>query len=248
MKLLEGKIALVTGGSRGIGRAIVQELAHHGATVLFTGRSINPHTHSLEKELLSLGVPGKAYAVDASNNEATHAMVEDILSTYGKVDVLVNNAGITQDTLLMRMNEEQWDQVMAVNLKSAFILTKALIPHMMRARKGSIINISSVVGISGNAGQANYAASKAGLIGFTKSIAKELGTRGIRVNAVAPGFIRTEMTSVLDEKVVADWTKNIALHRVGEPEEVAKAVLFLASDLSSYVTGDVLNVSGGMVM
>lgn len=246
--MLKGKVAIVTGGSRGIGRAIATELAHLGADVAFTGRSLNDNTRSLEVELTALGVRVKAYATDAADYEAAKQFVEEVVKDFGKVDILVNNAGITKDTLLMRMSEEQWDDVLRVNLKSAFNLTQAVSMPMMRARSGSIINVSSVVGVTGNAGQANYAASKAGLIGFTKSVAKELGSRGIRVNAVAPGFIRTDMTDVLDEKVVAEWSKSIALRRAGEPKEVAQVVAFLASDASSYVTGQTINVCGGMVM
>ncbi len=248
MKLLEGKVALVTGGSRGIGRAIVLELARNGAHVLFTGRTLNENTATLEAEVAQLGGVAKAYAVDAANAAATQAMVEDIIATAGRIDILVNNAGITQDTLLMRMSQKQWDTVLATNLTAVFTLTKAVIPYMMKARQGSIINMTSVVGLTGNAGQCNYAASKAGLIGFTKSIAKELGGRGIRVNAIAPGFIRTDMTAVLDDKVVNEWVSNIPLKRVGEPQDIAQAALFLASNMSSYVTGQVINVSGGMVM
>lgn len=246
--ILKGKVAIVTGGSRGIGRAIATELAHLGADVAFTGRSLNDNTRSLEEELTALGVRVKAYATDAADYEAAKQFVEEVTNDFGKIDILINNAGITKDTLLMRMSEEQWDDVLRVNLKSAFNMTQAVTMPMMRARSGSIVNISSVVGVTGNAGQANYAASKAGLIGFTKSVAKELGSRGIRVNAVAPGFIRTDMTDVLDEKVVAEWNKSIALRRAGEPKEVAQVVAFLASDASSYITGQTLNVCGGMVM
>lgn len=248
MKILEGKVAVVTGGSRGIGRAIATELAKQGADIAFTGRSLNENTHSLEAELAELGVRGKAYATDASDYQASEQFIAEVLKEFGKIDILVNNAGITKDGLLMRMSEEQWDEVLRVNLKSAFNLTKAVTMPMMKARQGSIINISSVVGVSGNAGQANYAASKAGLIGFTKATAKELGSRGIRINAIAPGFIQTDMTNVLDPKMVEEWSKNIALHRLGHPEEVAQVVSFLASDAASYITGQVLNVCGGMVM
>lgn len=248
MKLLQGKVAIVTGGSRGIGRAIATELARQGADVVFTGRSLNDNTASLEEELKALGVRARAYATDAGDFKAAHDFVEEVIRDFGQVDILVNNAGITQDTLIMRMSEQQWDEVIAVNLKSVFNLSHAITPVMMRARKGSIINISSVVGVTGNAGQANYAASKAGVIGFTKSLAKELGSRGIRVNAIAPGFIQTDMTTVLDDKVVADWVKTIPLRRGGTPEDVASAVAFLASDGAAYITGQVLNVCGGMVM
>lgn len=247
-KVLSGKVAIVTGGSRGIGRAIALELARQGADIAFTGRSINDNTRSLEAELADLGVKGKAYATDAADHSAAKLFVEEVVKEFGKIDILVNNAGITKDTLLLRMSEEQWDDVLSVNLKSAFNLTQAVAMPMMRARGGSIINISSVVGVQGNAGQANYAASKAGLLGFTKSVAKELGSRGIRANAVAPGFIKTDMTEVLDEKVVAEWSKTIALRRPGEAKEVAQVVAFLASDASAYVTGQTINVCGGMVM
>lgn len=248
MKALQGKVAIVTGGSRGIGRSIATELARQGANVAFTGRSLNDNTRSLEAELSQLGVKAKAYATDAASYGAAQLFVDEVAEEFGKVDILVNNAGITQDTLLMRMTEEQWDEVLRVNLKSAFNLTKAVTPLMMKARQGSIINISSVVGVTGNAGQANYAASKAGLLGFTKAVAKELGARGIRVNAVAPGFIETDMTAVLDEKALAEWKKGIALRRGGTPDEVAKVVAFFASDAASYITGQTLNVCGGMVM
>lgn len=248
-KVLNGKVAIVTGGSRGIGRAIATELAKAGTDIAFTGRSLNENTRSLEEQLASdFGVKVKAYATDASDHEASKAFVAQVLQDFGKVDILVNNAGITQDTLLMRMTEKQWDEVLSVNLKSAFNLTQAVSMPMMRARQGSIINISSVVGVQGNAGQSNYAASKAGLLGFTKSVAKELGSRGIRVNAVAPGFIETDMTKVLDEKVVEEWTRTIPLRRAGSPIEVAQVVVFLSSDASSYVTGQTINVCGGMVM
>lgn len=246
--ILRGKVAIVTGGSRGIGRAIVKELASAGADIAFTGRSLNENTRSLEQEVEAMGVRVKAYATDAADHAAVKVFVDQVLQEFGAIDILVNNAGITKDTLLMRMTEEQWDDVLRVNLKSAFNLTQAASIPMMRARKGSIVNISSVVGVQGNAGQANYAASKAGLLGFTKSVAKELGGRGIRVNAVAPGFIETDMTKVLDEKVVAEWTKNIALQRAGSAQEVAQVVAFLASDASSYITGQTINVCGGMVM
>ncbi|MDO5036542.1 MAG: 3-oxoacyl-[acyl-carrier-protein] reductase [Porphyromonas sp.] len=248
MGKLTSKVAIVTGGSRGIGRRIATELATQGADIAFTGRSLNENTESLEQELRQLGVRVKAYATDAADYEASQEFVAQVVEEFGKVDILVNNAGITKDSLLMRMSEEQWDDVIQVNLKSAFNLTKAVTPVMMRARQGSIINITSVVGRSGNAGQSNYSASKAGLIGFTKSIAKELGSRGIRVNAVAPGFIETDMTAVLDEKALAEWKKGIALRRAGQPEEVAKVVAFFASDDSSYVSGQTLNVCGGMLM
>ncbi|KGL48300.1 3-oxoacyl-[acyl-carrier-protein] reductase [Porphyromonas cangingivalis] len=248
MKLLQGKVAIVTGGSRGIGRAIALEMARQGADVAFTGRSLNENTESLENELKALRVKAKAYATDAGDFKAAHDFVDEVMKEFGKVDILVNNAGITKDTLMMRMTEEQWDDVIDVNLKSVFNLSHAITPVMMRARQGSIINISSVVGVTGNAGQANYAASKAGVIGLTKSLAKELGSRGIRVNAIAPGFIETDMTAVLDPKVVEDWVKTIPLRRGGRPEDVASTVTFLAADSSAYITGQVINVCGGMVM
>ncbi|MDN4754113.1 3-oxoacyl-[acyl-carrier-protein] reductase [Porphyromonadaceae bacterium W3.11] len=248
MKMLEGKVAIVTGGSRGIGRAIAIELAKHGAAIAFTGRSINENTRSLEAELTELGVKSKAYAADAADYATSEELVTDVMKEFGQIDILVNNAGITKDGLLMRMSEEQWDEVIRVNLKSVFNLTKAVTMPMMKARQGSIINISSVVGVTGNAGQSNYAASKAGIIGFTKATAKELGSRGVRINAVAPGFIQTDMTDVLDPKMIEEWNKGIALRRPGRPEEVAQAVTFFSSDAASYITGQVLNVCGGMVM
>jgi 3-oxoacyl-[acyl-carrier protein] reductase len=247
MGLLDGKVALVTGASRGIGRAIANELAREGAAVAFTYLSSVEQGNALEAELKALGVNAKGYRSDASKFDQAEQLVTDVLTDFGKLDVLVNNAGITKDGLLMRMSEEQWDQVLEVNLKSVFNLTKAAIKPMMKAKAGSIINLSSVVGISGNAGQTNYSASKAGIIGFTKSVALELGSRNIRSNVIAPGFIETEMTAQLDEKVVAEWANAIPMKRGGKPEEVAKAVTFLASDMSSYVSGQVLQVCGGML-
>ncbi len=247
MKLLEGKTALVTGGSRGIGKAIALKLAEHGANVAFTDLFINEVTAELEKELAALGVKGKAYASDASKFAESQVVVDQIVEDFGKIDILVNNAGITKDGLLMRMTEEQWDAVININLKSAFNLTKAVQKTMLKHSYGSIINVSSVVGVGGNAGQANYAASKAGMIGFTKSIAKELGSRNIRCNAVAPGFIITEMTvGKLSEKVIEEWYTRIPMKRGGTPEEVANTILYLASDLSSYVTGQVIPICGGL--
>ncbi len=246
MKLLEGKVALVTGANRGIGRAIALGLGKEGANVAFTDLAVDENTKSLEAELAGLGVKGKGYASNAANYGETEKVVADIVADFGTVDVLVNNAGITKDTLLMRMTEEQWDAVINVNLKSVFNFTKVVQPTMLKARSGSIINISSVVGVSGNAGQGNYSASKAGIIGFTKSIAKEVGSRNIRCNALAPGFIMTEMTDKLPEDVKAAWIKNIPLRRGGTPEDVANSCVYLASDLSSYVSGQVINVCGGM--
>ncbi len=246
MILLEGKVALVTGANRGIGRAIALGLAGEGASIAFTDLAIDENTKSLEKELSDLGVKGKGYASDAASYAQTEAVVGKILEDFGTVDILVNNAGITRDTLLMRMTEEQWDAVINVNLKSVFNFTKAVQPVMLKAKSGSIINISSVVGVAGNAGQGNYAASKAGIIGFTKSVAKEVGSRNIRCNAIAPGFIITEMTDKLPDEVKEGWIKAIPLRRGGTPQDVANACIFLASDLSSYISGQVINVCGAM--
>jgi 3-oxoacyl-[acyl-carrier protein] reductase len=246
MKLLEGKIALVTGANRGIGRAIALGLAGEGANIAFTDLAIDDNTRSLEAELGKLGVKGKGYASDAAKLDETEKVVAGIVEEFGTIDILVNNAGITKDTLLMRMTEEQWDAVINVNLKSVFNFTKTVQPIMLRARAGSIINISSVVGVAGNAGQGNYAASKAGIIGFTKSVAKEVGSRNIRCNALAPGFIITEMTDKLPDDVKEGWISRIPLRRGGTPEDVANACIFLASDLSSYVSGQVINVCGAM--
>jgi len=248
MKLLEGKTVIVTGASRGIGRGIALKMAEHGADVAFTYRSSEDLALSLEKELQAMGVKAKAYRSDAADFEQAQQLVADVLETFGKVDVVVNNAGITKDNLLLRMSEKDFDDVIRVNLKSVFNMTKAVIRPMMKQRQGSIINISSIVGIRGNAGQANYAASKAGIIGFSKSVAQELGSRNIRCNVVAPGFIETEMTAALDEKVLEEWKKQIPLKRTGKPEDVANACVFLASHLSDYITGQVLTVDGGMVM
>lgn len=247
MKLLEGKTALVTGASKGIGRKIAEVFAQHGANVAFTYLSSVEKGQALEQELQAFGTKVKGYRSDASQFAEAEKLIEDIVSEFGTIDVVVNNAGITKDGLLMRMTEENWDDVMNVNVKSVFNVTKAASKVMMKNRKGSFINMSSVVGVQGNAGQANYAASKAGIIGFSKSVARELGSRNIRTNVIAPGFIRTEMTEVLDPKVVAGWEANIPLKRAGEAEEVANACLFLASDLSSYVNGQVLPVDGGML-
>ncbi|HON01862.1 MAG TPA: 3-oxoacyl-[acyl-carrier-protein] reductase [Paludibacteraceae bacterium] len=246
MKLLEGKVAIVTGAARGIGKSIAIKLAQEGADIAFTDLVIDENASNTQKEIESLGVKVKAYASNAANFEETHAVVEEIQKEFGHIDILVNNAGITRDGLLIRMTESQWDSVINVNLKSAFNFIHACAPIMMKQRNGSIINMSSVVGVSGNAGQANYSASKAGLIGLTKSVAKEFGSRGIRANAIAPGFIETEMTHALTEEQRAKWVENIPLRRGGTPEEVAKVTLFLASDLSSYVSGQVIHVCGGM--
>jgi len=248
MKLLEGKTALVTGASRGIGRAISLKLAEQGCNVAFTDLSVNEAAIAVEAELKAFGVQAKAYASDASNFQNSQDVVDEIAKDFGRIDILVNNAGITKDTLLMRMSEEQWDMVININLKSVFNLTKAVQKYMLKQRSGSIVNISSVVGVSGNAGQANYSASKAGIIGFTKSVAKELGSRNIRCNAIAPGFIITEMTAKLSPEVVEEWQKEIPLKRGGTPEEVANAVVFFGSEMSSYVTGQVMLVCGGMHM
>lgn len=246
MKLLEGKTGLITGAARGIGRAIAVAYAKEGANVAFTDMVDDENFKSLEKELNALGVKAKGYVSDASNFESSQKMVDDIIADFGKIDILVNNAGITRDTLLMRMTEEQWDLVIRVNLKSVFNLTKAVQKYMLKQRNGSIINMSSVVGVSGNAGQANYSASKAGIIGFTKSIARELGSRNIRCNAIAPGFIITEMTHKLPDEVREEWISKIPLHRGGTPDDVANVCIFLGSELSSYVSGQVINVCGAM--
>lgn len=248
MRLLEGKVAIITGASRGIGKAIAQKFVEQGATVAFTYVSSDEKAKALEQELTANGGVAKGFKSNAGDFEAAQQLVDDVVATYGKVDVLVNNAGITRDTLLMRMTEEQWGEVINTNLKSAFNLTKAVIRPMLKAKAGSIINMSSVVGVSGNAGQANYAASKAGMIGFSKSVAQELGSRNIRCNAIAPGFIETEMTEVLDPKVVEEWRASIPLKRGGTPEDVANATVFLASEMSAYVTGQTLHVCGGMLM
>ncbi|MBN1112343.1 MAG: 3-oxoacyl-[acyl-carrier-protein] reductase [Bacteroidales bacterium] len=248
MKMLEGKTAIITGGARGIGKAIAVRFAQEGANVAFTDLRADENFHNTEKELIALGVKAKGYESDASNFAQSQELVDTIAKEFGSVDILVNNAGITKDTLLMRMTEEQWDLVMNVNLKSVFNLTKAAQKYMLKQRSGSIINMSSVVGVSGNAGQANYSASKAGIIGFTKSVAKELGSRGIRSNAIAPGFIITEMTAALGEDIVKEWASQIPLKRGGTPEDVANTCVYLGSDLSSYVTGQTIHVCGGMNM
>lgn len=247
MDLLNGKVALITGASRGIGRAIAQRFAQEGANVAFTYLSSVEKGQALEDELKAFGITAKGYRSDASDHKAAEELVAAVLADFGSLDVLVNNAGITKDGLLMRMSEEQWDTVINVNLKSVFNLTKAAIKPMMKAKAGSIINLTSVVGIRGNAGQANYAASKAGIIGFTKSVALELGSRNIRSNAIAPGFIETEMTGEINEKALEEWKQQIPMKRGGQPDEVADACIFLASNLSRYITGQVLQVDGGML-
>lgn len=247
MKLLEGKVALITGASRGIGRGIAEKFAQQGANIAFTYLSSDDKARALEAELSAHGVKVKGYKSDAAQFDAAEKLINDIVSEFGTVDIVINNAGITRDTLLMRMTEQQWDEVINTNLKSVFNITKAVQKPMLKQRSGSIVNLSSVVGVKGNAGQANYAASKAGIIGFTKSVALELGSRNIRCNAIAPGFIETEMTGALDEKVVQEWRNAIPLKRGGTPEDVANVSLFLASDMSAYVTGQTINVCGGML-
>jgi 3-oxoacyl-[acyl-carrier protein] reductase len=246
--MIKGKIALITGAAQGIGKGIALEYAKQGATVAFTVRKHDERSESLVKEIEAIGGTAKAYAADAANFSSAAEVVAEVMKDFGRIDILVNNAGITKDGLLMRMTEEQWDMVINTNLKSAFNYIHALTPIMMKQRSGSIINMTSIVGISGNAGQANYAASKAGMIGLTKSVAKELGSRGIRVNAIAPGFIATEMTGVLNEDTKKQWILNIPLRREGKVEDVANVAVFLASDLSSYVTGQVINCCGGLNM
>lgn len=246
MKLLEGKTALITGAVRGIGKAIAIKFASEGANVAFTDLNFDEYMEETEKELNAMGIKAKGYASNAASFDDSEKLIADVVSDFERIDVLVNNAGITRDNLLMRMQEKDWDMVLTVNLKSAFNLTKAVQRVMMKQRIGSIINMSSVVGVSGNAGQSNYSASKAGMIGFTKSIAQELGSRNIRCNAIAPGFIETEMTSKLKDDVKESWIKTIPLRRSGKPEDVADVATFLASELSSYVSGQVINVCGGM--
>lgn len=248
MRLLEGKTAVITGGSRGIGKGIALRFAAEGANIAITDIADNDVFKETVSEIEALGVKVKGYISDASKYADAEKVIDQITADFGTVDILVNNAGITRDTLLMRMTEEQWDLVLTVNLKSVFNLTKAAIKPMMKQKGGSIINMSSVVGVTGNAGQSNYSASKAGILGFTKSVAKELGSRGVRCNAIAPGFILTEMTSKLPEDVRNEWASKIPLRRGGTPEDVANTALYLASDLSSYVTGQTISVCGGMVM
>ena len=248
MEQLKGKVALITGATRGIGYAMAKCFATEGAEIAFTYVNSVERANQVEQELAELGVKAKGFQSDAASFENANQVVESVVKEFGKIDILVNNAGITKDGLLLRMNEKQWDDVLDTNLKSAFNYVRACAPLMMRQRSGNILSVSSVVGIHGNAGQANYAASKAGLVGFTKSIAKELATRGIRANVIAPGFIMTEMTGKFDEKMLAEWCKGIPMQRGGDVEEVAKAALFLVSDQSSYITGQVLQVDGGMSM
>ncbi len=246
MKLLEGKTALITGASRGIGKAIALKFANEGANIAFSDLFCDENMVNLENELKNLDIKAKGYASDASSLTDAETLINNVLNDFGEIDILVNNAGITRDNLLLRMTEADWDMVIKVNLKSIFNLTKAVQRHMLKQKSGSIINMSSVVGLEGNAGQSNYSASKAGLIGFTKSIAMELGSRNIRCNAIAPGFIETEMTAKLPEEVKNEWIKTIPLRRSGKPDDVANIALFLASDLSAYVTAQVISVCGGM--
>ena len=248
MKLLEGKVALITGAARGIGKAIALKFAAEGADIAFTDLVIDDNGKQTEQEIAALGVKAKGYASNAANFEETETVVKQIHEEFGHIDILVNNAGITKDGIMLRMTEQQWDAVIAVNLKSAFNFIHALVPIMMRQRGGSIINMASVVGVHGNAGQANYAASKAGLIALAKSIAQEMGSRGIRANAIAPGFIDTDMTKALPEEVRNEWCQRIPLRRGGTVEDIANVATFLASDMSSYVSGQVIQVDGGMNM
>ena len=247
MKLLEGKVAIITGASRGIGSGIAKVFAQQGANVAFTYSSSAESARALENELNALGIKAKGYQSNAADFSDAHKLVDDVIAEFGTIDILINNAGITKDNLLMRMSEEDFDKVIEINLKSVFNMTKAVQKIMLKNRKGSIVNMSSVVGVKGNAGQANYAASKAGMIGFTKSIALELGSRNIRCNAIAPGFIETEMTAKLNEDVVKGWREAIPLKRGGSPEDVANVCVFLGSEMSAYVTGQVINVDGGML-
>ncbi len=246
MKLLEGKVALITGATRGIGKKIAEMYAEQGAKVAFTYAGSVEKAKELEAALSSV-TQIKGYQSDASDYDAAQKLIDDVMEEFGKIDILINNAGITRDNLLLRMTKEDWDKVMRINLDSVFNLTKAVIKPMMKAKSGSIINMTSVVGISGNAGQSNYAASKAGVIGFTKSIALELGSRNIRCNAVAPGFTETEMTADLDEKTLQAWRDRIPMKRAGQTSDVANACVFLGSDMASYITGQTLNVDGGML-
>ena len=248
MKLLIGKVAIITGGTRGIGKGIALKFAQEGADVIFTYVSSEETANAVEKEIEAFGVKAKGYKSNAANMEDAVALIDKVVEEFGQIDILVNNAGITKDGLLMRMSEENFDDVIKINLNSVFNMTKAALRTFLKQRSGSIINMSSIVGVRGNAGQANYSASKAGIIGFTKSIAAELGSRNIRCNAIAPGFIATEMTDKLDPEVVKGWSESIPLKRPGTPEDIANATVFLASDMSTYISGQVLSVCGGMLM
>lgn len=248
MDLLKGKTAVITGAARGIGKAIALRFAAEGANIAFTDLMLDENVKNTEKELLELGVKAKGYASNAAKFDETEAVVAEIMKDFGRIDILVNNAGITKDGLMLRMSEAQWDAVIGVNLKSAFNFIHACLPGMVRQKSGSIINMASVVGVHGNAGQANYSASKAGMIGLAKSIAQEVGSRGIRANVIAPGFIITDMTAALSDEVKAEWAKKIPLRRGGTPEDIADVATFLASDMSSYVSGQVIQVDGGMNM
>ncbi len=247
MKLLENKTAIITGATRGIGKGIALEFAKQGANIAFTYSSSVDAANDLEKELISLGVKAKGYQSNAADYDAAQKLATEVLKEFDTIDVLINNAGITKDNLLLRISEDDFDKVIEINLKSVFNLTKAVIRPMMKQRAGSIINMSSVVGLKGNAGQTNYAASKAGIVGFSKSVALELGSRNIRSNVIAPGFIETEMTAKLDEKIVNEWRNEIPLKRGGTPKDIANACVFLASDMSSYITGQTISVDGGML-
>ena len=248
MKLLIGKVAIITGGTRGIGKGIALKFAQEGADVIFTYVSSEETANAVKKEIEAFGVKAKGYKSNAANMEDAVALIDKVVEEFGQIDILVNNAGITKDGLLMRMSEENFDDVIKINLNSVFNMTKAALRTFLKQRSGSIINMSSIVGVRGNAGQANYSASKAGIIGFTKSIAAELGSRNIRCNAIAPGFIATEMTDKLDPEVVKGWSESIPLKRPGTPEDIANATVFLASDMSTYISGQVLSVCGGMLM
>ncbi len=247
MTLLKGKVAIITGATRGIGKGIAKKFAEQGADIAFTYVSSGSAAEEVEKELTSLGVKAKGYQSNAGEMKSAEELIANVLEDFGNIDIVVNNAGITKDGLLMRMSEENWDDVIDINMKSVFNMTKATLRTFLKNKNGVFINLSSVVGVQGNAGQSNYAASKAGIIGFTKSVAQELGSRNIRSNAIAPGFIATEMTGKLDEKVVEGWLENIPLKRAGTPEDVANTALFLASDMGAYVNGQVLSVCGGMM-
>ena len=246
MKLLEGKTAFITGGTRGIGKGMVAAFAEQGADVIFTGSKANDEAEAFAKELCNLNIRAKYVAYDVSSYTETERVIKEVVAEFGKIDILINNAGITKDTLLMRMTEEDWEKVININLKSVFNHTKAVQSFMLKQRAGSIINISSVVGVTGNAGQANYAASKAGIIGFTKSVAREIGSRNIRCNVIAPGFIGTDMTDAIPDEMKNAWIEKISLKRIGTPQDVANAAIFLGSDMSTYITGQVITCDGGM--